>query len=322
MDDEQAHGSEVSMMAEVHPDLLEVALAAPAFEMSHASLPLMRAALAERSADQAADPDPATRCEELTIPGQDGHPDVRALVYRQVDHAAGAPVILSLHGGGYLIGDAETSDRASRQWARETGCIVVSIDYRLAPEHPYPAAIDDAWTALMWVAAQGEAQGWDGDRILLKGDSAGGGLAAGLALLARDRGGPKLAGQILIYPMLDDRTRADREGTLVWPCSSNQFAWACYLGDQASGEVAPYAAPARAQDLRGLPPTFIGTGSLDLFYREDLAYARRLTESGVSVATYVAPGAFHGFDSIAPDAGISRRFTCAAMAAVPFLLAG
>ncbi|MFC3172854.1 alpha/beta hydrolase [Novosphingobium bradum] len=322
-------------LAEVHPDLREAAAAAPQFVMSDETLALMRAGLAERSADRLPDADPDLVCQPAVVPGRDGEPDVGVLIYRRANHPANAPAIITLHGGGYLIGNAATSDRTSREWAR-AGLTVIAVDYRLAPEHPYPAALNDAWSVLAWAAGEaggGGANGaarnrdrdWDRSRILVTGDSAGGGLAAALALLARDRGGPALAGQVLIYPMLDDRTRAEPhragpDGTLVWPCPSNQYAWRCYLGEAAGGEVPPYAAPARAEDLRGLPPTFMGTGSLDLFYRENLDYARRLAQAGVPVATFVVEGGFHGFDSLAPDAAVTRHFGRAARSTVPFLL--
>jgi triacylglycerol lipase len=187
----------------------------------------------------------------------------------------------------------------------ELGCVVCSVDYRLAPEHPYPAPVEDCYSALGWLHEQADALSIDRSRVVIKGESAGGGLAAALALLARDRGGPAIAFQHLTYPMIDDRTCVDPDphpyvGEFVWTPERNHFGWTALLGRPPGGKDIPaYAAAARATDLSGLPPTFISVGALDLFLEENLEYGRRLTRAGVAVEMHVYPGAFHGFGAAA-----------------------
>ncbi len=192
---------------------------------------------------------------------------------------------------------------------RTVGLVAVSVDWRRAPEHPYPAEIDDCYAALRWVYTEAERLGVDADRIAVGGASSGGGTAAGLALLARDRGGPPIAFQLLVYPMLDDRTdgasHAWLNDTNLWHPRKNALAWAAYLG--GADPVPVYAAPARAEDLRGLPPAFVAVGDLDLFAEEDARYAARLIAAGVPTELHVYPGGVHGFDVFVPDGGLSRR---------------
>lgn len=221
-------------------------------------------------------------------------------------HATGAgPALLWIHGGGYVIGHAAQDDELCRRYARELGATVASVDYRLAPENPYPIPLEDCYSALAWLAALPAV---DPARVAIGGASAGGGLAAALALLTRDRGEIPLAAQLLVYPMLDDRT-VDREGLdnpghRLWNQSSNKFGWDAYLGD-ADRDV---AVPARREDLSGLPPAWMGVGSLDLFHDEDVAYAERLNAAGVPCEVQVVSGAFHGFDAIVPKAEVSQSF--------------
>jgi triacylglycerol lipase len=228
--------------------------------------------------------------------------------------APNAPVVFHIHGGGYLFGSPAASDARHRHWAKSVNCAVASVQYRLAPETPFPGAIADCYAALSWLHAEAPKLGLDRTRIALAGESAGGGLAATLALTIRDRGGPKPCFQLLIYPMLDDRTGTAGKanpyaGEFVWDRAGNRQAWRYYLGAEPGvGDVSSHAAAARATDLAGLPPTFIGTGALDLFIDEDLDYARRLSHAGVPVEVYCAPGAYHGFDALAPTAKISQQF--------------
>ncbi len=237
---------------------------------------------------------------------------VRAVIYTPEAPATPLPALLHFHGGGMVMGGPEMQHEALVRTARELSCLVCSVDYRLAPEHPFPAAIDDAFTALTWLRDEAKTLGVDCTRIAVAGESAGGGIAASLAIRARDEGGPELRAQLLTYPMLDDRTvdspPSGSIGEFVWNARSNRFGWTSYLGKGAGGPDTPaYAAAARAPTLDGLPPAFIGVGALDLFLEENLAYAARLARAGVPVEAHVYPGAFHGFDA-APDAAVSGAF--------------
>lgn len=233
------------------------------------------------------------------------------------DAGSRRPAVLHLHGGGLIIGSAVQGDALCRHLADELGAVVASVDYRMPPEHPYPTPLEDCYAALRWLAAQPDV---DPARIAVIGESAGGGLAASLALLARDRGEITLAGQVLAYPMLDDRT--DESATAhprmlrLWNGASNRLGWGMYLGAGTAGPAATpldaaaleLAVPARRADLSGLPPTWIGVGTLDLFHSEDVEYARRLAAAGVPCELHVIPGAYHGFDASEPKAAVSRDF--------------
>ena len=242
----------------------------------------------------------------------DGGQDV--YVYTPAVPNGGA--LLWIHGGGTIIGAPEIDHQRCVRMARDTGAIVVSTRYRLAPEHPFPAGHDDCYAALRWLHAVAAERGIDATRIGVGGASAGGGLAAGVVQRAVDEGLP-VAFQLLVYPMLDDRTPtrpADRRGALVWTRRSNAFAWDAYLGDgHAEREVPAYAAPARRTDLAGLPPAWIGVGDLDLFHDEDVDYARRLEAAGVPVELLVEPGMYHAADILAARATSMRAFTRAAI---------
>ena len=244
------------------------------------------------------------------------------------------PAVLHLHGGGLIIGSAVMGDALCRrlvhELGREHGVVVASVDYRMPPEHPYPTPLDDAYAALQWLAAQPDV---DPTRIAVVGESAGAGLAAALALRVRDRGELTLAGQVLAYPMLDDRTPVgdgpDPRGLRLWNVPSNRLGWGMYLGAAARPRVSPgdaalkagvldaaaleCAVPARRAEqgptaLAGLPPTWIGVGTLDLFHDEDVEYARRLSEAGVPCELHVIEGAYHAFDVAEPKAPVSRDF--------------
>ena len=229
------------------------------------------------------------------------------------------PGLLWIHGGGYVMGRPEMDDSTCAAYASELGMVVVSANYRLAPRHPFPAALHDCLAAFKWFHASARQLGVDGARIAIGGASAGGGLAAALVQLVRDRREEACAFQLLTYPMLEDRTSQqiapDDNDHLVWSKRSNRFGWKSYLGD-TDQEPPVYAVPARRRNLAGLPPAWIGVGTMDLFHDEDLAYARRLKESGVDCELYVAPGAFHGFDVLAPHAPITRHFREAQLAAL------
>ncbi len=204
-------------------------------------------------------------------------------------------------------------DRRCIAWARDLGLVVVSVDYRLAPEHPFPAALDDAQAAWTWLRGATSAVGVDPARLAVGGASAGGGLAACLAQRLRDEGAASPAAQLLVYPMLDDRTAARREldadGYLVWSNRSNRAGWSAYLGrTPGAADVPDHAVAARSADLGGLPPAWIGVGSLDLFLEEDRAYAAGLEAAGVATELHEVPGAPHGFDALAPDVPLARSF--------------
>jgi acetyl esterase/lipase len=220
-----------------------------------------------------------------------------------------APALLWIHGGGLVMGRAAMDEAFCRFAAARLGAVVASVEYRLAPEHPYPTPLHDCHAALEWLAGRPDV---DAGRVAVSGASAGGGLAAATALLARERGAVRPAFQLLVYPMLDDRTvlrpGADRR-LRMWDEASNRFGWRSYLGAAAGGaDVPALAAPARAADLSGLPPAWIGVGDLDLFHDEDVDYARRLREAGVAVELVEVPGAYHGFDMVERNAGVSRAF--------------
>lgn len=291
----------------VDPELLAALDTFPTMTMDEAMLPAVRAQ------PLVAPPfDPAgVHLERLTVPGPAGAPDIRLHVYRPENVAGALGCIYHIHGGGYVTGAAADMEFQHRPIVAALGCMIVSVDYRLAPEAPFPAAIEDCYAGLAWLFANATALGVDPARIGVMGESAGGGLAAALALLVRDRGEHRLAFQHLIYPMLDDRTCTTADphpyaGEFIWHAPNNHFGWSALLGHAPGiSGVSCYAAPARAEDLTGLPPAFIMTGALDLFLEEDMDYARRLTRAGVPTEMHVYPGAFHGFD-IVSDSGISR----------------
>jgi acetyl esterase/lipase len=233
-----------------------------------------------------------------------------------------APGVLYVHGGGYVIGTAELGDSFCARLAQHLGVVVAAVDYRLAPEHPYPTPLEDTHAALRWLAEQPQV---DAERIALVGDSAGGGLAAGLALLVRDLGEIRPVLQVLSYPMLDHRTSdgaVDPARVRMWNQCSNRFGWDAYLGALAGGEVPATAAPAHAEDLAGLPPTWIGVGTNDLFHAENVAWAQRLAAAGVPCELYVVQGAYHGFDGVEPRAAVSRAFLRARIDALRGALTG
>ena len=248
--------------------------------------------------------------ERLLSPGASGDVEVITLgsgagvrLFRPAGATEPTPALLWIHGGGYIIGTARQDDRLCRRFSTRLGITVASVEYRLAPEHPYPIPLEDCYSVLTWLAGLPAV---DSDRVAIAGASAGGGLVAALALLARDRGEVTPAFQVLAYPMLDDRSSATAENPnyRLWNTRSNHFGWTAYLGN-ADPQV---AVPARRDDLGGLPPAWIGVGTHDLFHDEDLAYAERLTDAGVPCRVEVVPGAFHGFDLVAPKAQVSRRF--------------
>jgi acetyl esterase/lipase len=225
------------------------------------------------------------------------------------------PGIFHIHGGGFTASSARGSLPAIQKLAGLLDVPIVTVDYRLAPETIWSGSLEDNYAALLWMHDHAGAIGVDPARIAVLGESAGGGHAALLALALRDRGGPQFAFQALVYPMLDDRAGTSRQcaehiGYFGWNPAANRFGWQSFLGCTPGGRKLPReAVPARAQDLSGLPPAWIGCGGLDLFVDENIDYAARLNRAGVPTELLVVPGAFHGFDSFNGDAAISRRFT-------------
>lgn len=248
---------------------------------------------------------------DTTVPGPSDAPDVPVRVYSPAGRTDVVPGLLYIHGGGFVIGDLDMFHAHVLRLADELGVVIVSVDYRLAPEHPFPAPVEDCYAALEWFAAKAAELGVDPQRIGIAGESAGGGLAAATALLARDRGGPALCFQWLGIPELDDRldTPSMREyvDTPLWNRPNAIFSWTSYLGAQPGGDdVSEYAAPARATDLKGLPPAFVTVCQFDPLRDEGIDYAQRLSHAGVHVELRHYPGTFHGSTSV-ESAGISRR---------------
>ncbi|MGA7915616.1 MAG: alpha/beta hydrolase, partial [Candidatus Acidiferrales bacterium] len=252
---------------------------------------------------------------ERHIPGPAGAPDLRLVIVDPAPGTKGRPALLHMHGGGFVSGFAGQFNPFLQAVAQHCGCLVVSVDYRLAPETHFPGSLEDNYTALRWLYKSSDELGVDRQRIAIGGESAGGSHAALLAIAARDRREIPILFQLLIYPALDDRTGSTRQpppsiGQFVWNAGSNRFAWTSFLGVPAGSPAVPAGAvPARVENLAGLPPAFIGVGALDLFVDEDVEYARRLINAGVPTELLVMPSAYHGFDVLVSDAAVSKRFT-------------
>ena len=247
---------------------------------------------------------------DVTIPGHLGD-EIEVSVLRRAGRTGTGPGIYHTHGGGMIVGDQFTGLDLLLGWVKDFDAVAVTVDYRLAPEFPDPYPVRDCYAGLLWTAEHAEELGIDPARLVIAGGSAGGGLAAGTALLVRDEGGPALAGQVLICPMLDDRDQTvstrQIDGVGVWDRGSNVTGWSALLGDRrGTDDVSVYAAPARATDLSGLPPAFIDCGSAEVFRDEDVAYATALWAAGVQAELHVWPGGFHGFDMMAPHTVLAK----------------
>ncbi len=296
----------VAMMAEV--DISDVAAA--------------RAAWAAELAVSVAEADErGVEIREVRAPGPEGAGEVPLRIYRPLGAQGPLPAVYGMHGGGYVSGSPDVDHDTNLRFCRELPAVVVSVDYRLAPEHPFPAALDDCYAGLCWLAEHAAELSVDPDRIGLWGDSAGAGLGAGLTLLARDRGGPPICFQHLHSPALDDRLATDSAlrytDTPVWNRRNAELSWEAYLGPGGPGapDVSPYAAPARATDLTGLPPAFVAVMEFDPLRDEGVAYAEALRAAGVPSELRCYPGTFHGSAAVT-HAGIARRVTAEAMAAL------
>lgn len=310
-------------LAPVHPELRQVAGAmlertrSMAGFFSAQNLPAIRDG-AERFVRP---PLPQVPFEQRMIPARPGQLEV-GIVVINAGKAGLRPAILHTHGGGFVSGSAKASISALQQVCLALDCVAVSVDYRLAPEARWAQSVEDNYAGLKWLHANAEALGVDPARIALLGESAGGGHAALLAITARDRGEVPVAFQCLVYPMLDDRTGSTRVppphvGQLVWTAEANRFGWESFLGHRPGGRSVPKGAvPARVADLSGLPPAWIGVGSIDLFHDEDVDFAQRLNAAGVPTELIVVPGGFHGFDNMPATIRVVRQFNEAKLAAL------
>jgi triacylglycerol lipase len=271
-------------------------------------MPLTAASLTQRRADLLTSrgtgpkPDlPDIAAGEIQVESAFGAKPIRVLTYRPLKADNPLPAIVHIHGGGFVMGAPEMKDVENRLLASELGCAIYSVDHRLAPEAPHPAPLEDIYSVFAWLHKNALQIGLDPDHIGIKGESGGGGFAAGVALYARDQKGPKFAFQHLIYPMIDERTAERKDlnphvGEFVWTQKNNYFGWRSLLGKELGDVgVSPYAAASRAADVSGLPPTYISVGGLDLFLEENMTYADRLSRAGVPVEFHMYPRAYHGF---------------------------
>lgn len=320
------HAEETGGMAGlpfVDPELREaakkiIAMTSGFFPMGSSKLPMLRGAIATAGVPE----HPAVPIRTVMAPVGKGLGEVKLYVLNEKAGAAPRPAILHTHGGGFITGSALLEMSGLIDLARELDCVIVSVEYALAPEAPWSVSMEQTYAGLLWLYRQAAELGVDRARIAVAGESAGGGHAALLAQTARDRGEVPLVFQCLIYPMLDDRTGTTRRppapiGTLLWTPELNRFGWRSFLGQEpATSAVPAQAVPARYASLAGLPPTFIGVGSIDLFVDEDIDYARRLIDAGVPTQLLVVPGAFHGFDGIAPRSSVATGFMAGKLAAL------
>jgi acetyl esterase/lipase len=301
----------MTIFERLDPELQSVVRHVPVMDLK--DIPAARTVLMEVFKQiGAAQPNAAVNRADHSAPGTAGQPPASLRVFRPDGVDAVLPCLLWISGGGYVLTAPDVDDQWCDQIADDLQCVVVSVNWRRAPEHPFPAALEDSYAGLSWIFANAPALRVDLERVVVGGASSGGGAAAGVALLARDRKQFRIAHQLLIYPMLDDRQATNSshmvDDAQLWNRSSNEFAWRAYLGAaHGSAEVSAYAAPARMEDLSGLPPTTILTAELDLFVDEDIAYAQRLMHAGVPTELHVYPAAHHGFDRHMPAAAVSRR---------------
>lgn len=286
----------------IHQELQAGWEAIPRLDLSN----LQQARMQEAQAMPEYTPIEGVRRTHIEVPASDPPRLIGLDLYTPFE-AESMPSVLWIHGGGYILGSAAADADWCAHLARTLRAVVAAVEYRLAPEHPYPAGLEDCYQALVWLTENAALIGINPDRVAVAGSSAGGGLTAALALLARDRGGPQIVFQMPLYPMIDDRNAQPSSFEItsgVWTREHNLAAWRCYLGDRS--EVPPTAAPSRANDLTGLPPCYTMVGSIDLFRDETLDYVSRLAQAGVPVECRLVPGGFHAFELIVPDAPISR----------------
>jgi acetyl esterase/lipase len=304
-------------MSNIHPELEETARRSPVMRVTRGNLWLMRLLVGLQKMSKF--PNDVV-VENLFIPGPDQKSKIRLRIYKPKTVHGLIPALLWFHGGGLVMGKPEIDDALACRFVQEAGLVVISVQYRLAPQHPFPAGLNDAYTALQWIHARSRQFSIDINRIGVGGTSAGGNIAAALAQMAHDRREIPIKAQHLIYPMLDDRSsiRSDLPAeTPIWNQASNRFGWEAYLGKPCgSSDNPPYAIPARRTDLTGLPPAWIGVGTIDIFHDESAAYAQRLRDHGVECELKIVEGGFHGFDVMAPNAKVTHEFISAQIASL------
>ncbi len=303
----------MNFLERMDPEIARVTEKMPGRLVDFSDIPAARKALVEMFLLLPQPEVTGVKHEDRRVPGPKGAPEVLVRVYTPEKAGANRPALLWLHGGGYVLGTATMDDYRMRSLVHHLGCIIVSVDYRLAPENPFPAPVEDCYAALKWLAANASALGVDPKRIAIGGASAGGGLAAGLAILARDRAEIPICFQLLIYPMIDDRNATASSHAITdertWNRQNNVDGWRAYLGrDPGGADTSPYAAASRVKDVKGLARAAILVGELDLFVDENIEYAHRLLKAGIPAWLSVYPGATHGFDKMAPKAKIAQKF--------------
>jgi acetyl esterase/lipase len=305
-EDRGVAGYLATLLTAAPPDVSERLAEIGEFELNEQNLARMR----DRQLRDPGTPSDAVEHIDRLAPGRPGDPDVPVRLHRERGITEPRPCLISIHGGGYVIGSHLGDDGRFDRWSPALRCVGVSVGYRLAPETPFPGALEDCYAALRWACENASELGIDPGRIGIIGGSAGGGLAAGLALLARDRAEIPVAFQVLSYPMLDDRlaTQSGQAGAPLWGPAANQFGWRSYLsGLRPADRVPGYAVPARADDLAGLPPAFITVGNLDGLLDEDVDYARQLIAAGVPTDLHVFADAPHAFDSMLAGTEVAQR---------------
>lgn len=310
----------MNMTRHYDPAIKAIADVFPRFDVSDAvSVRVTLDAMSQAAADMGIPrpSDPNIEEIERMIPGPAGAPDVRVRIYMPKDRTEAGPGFVNFHGGGFIQGDLESEHARCLAMTGQGGAVSVGVDYRLAPEHPFPAGVEDCYAALKWVAENAAELKIDPAKIAVGGGSAGGNLSAAVALMARDRGGPAIAFQLLIYPVIDDRCEThsmqNGAGLYIWDSQNSIDMWNHYIGTDRSN-VSPYASPARATDLSGLPPAYVMTAEHDPLRDEALIYAMRLMQAGVQVELHNYPGTVHGFDFFSPS-GISATAVAEGIAA-------
>ncbi len=295
------------------PEIAEIFPSLPVLDLT--DIPAARTTMMDMlsTAQAGAQHSPEVVYSDHLVPGLNGAPQVRVRLYRSAGKPGPFPCLYWVHGGGHVLGQIEQDDLMMEHIVEAVGCAAVSVEWRRPPEHPFPAPMDDCYAGLKWIVSNAAELSLDPGRIAVGGASSGGGSAAGLALLARDRGEVQVCFQLLVYPMLDDRnvTSASQAVTepRVWNRQANLIGWRCYVGDVVgTDQVSPYAAPTRAVSLAGLPPAYLPVGDLDLFIDEDIEYAQRLQQADVPTELHVYPGGIHGFDLLAPASRLAQRF--------------